>query len=71
MKSYFIDSNFAEFWYTPTKSGITNAASVIGSAVARRKPFGSRVTHAIKDDNDISNFINCLRWWTSKRWTSK
>ena len=66
MKSYFIDSLFAEYHVT----GLTFATSPNPPPMnnrPRRYAGGTRVEHKMTN-NDITNFMQCVCWWVACRW---
>ena len=66
-KAYLIDSNYSDFW----KSGKTHLTfgSIMKPTRATAAAFGSRVAMDIKKVNNVENFMLCLYWWISCRWS--
>ena len=73
-KAYFVDSNFAEFWVHGNK--ITTVEAILRPTRAAARQFGARVTMDIAGPKkgcrvsvDVENFMKCLYWWMSCRWS--
>ncbi len=66
-KAYLIDSNYAEFWLQGLKT--PTLESILRPTRASAKTFGSRVVTDIKRQNNAENFMLCLYWWISCRWS--
>ena len=67
-KAYFIDSNFSEYWNHGLK-GVTLESIMRTSTCASPNAFGSRVVMDIKQPHNVENFMLCLYWWLSCRWS--
>ncbi len=61
MKSYFIDSLYAEYYIY----GLNNATTPPLNVHVRRNVGGSRIEHKSKPNNDITNFMQCVCWWVA------
>jgi hypothetical protein len=67
-KAYFIDPNYAEFWVHGLKTPTLESIMRIPTR-ATAKEFGARVVIDIKSPNNVENFMLCLYWWISCRWS--
>jgi hypothetical protein len=66
-KAYFVDSNYAEFWLRGLK--MPTYESILRPTRATAQEFGARVVMDIKSPNNVENFMLCLYWWISCRWS--